>query len=224
MKRILIAEDDPRIANFVAKKLQANDYTTTVAEDGYQVLNLIAHHQFDLLILDLGLPGKDGEEVLEELRGQGQQIPIIILSAKDQIQDKVAGLEGGANDYMTKPFSFEELLARIRLQLRSPQIPQESKSAAVIQFGNITLDLHQRNVKVEGRKIKLSNQEFILLDTLMHHRDRVLSREDLLNYVWGYSYDPNSNIVDVYIGYLRKKLGNDVIETVRGVGYRLRNG
>ena len=223
MKRILIAEDDARISAFLAKKLQANDYMITVAEDGYQVLNLIAHHQFDLLILDLGLPGKDGEEVLEELRGQGQQIPIIILSARDQIKDKVAGLEGGANDYMTKPFNFEELLARVRLQLRSPNIVQEPKPAKVVQFGNITLDVHQRTIKVNGREIKLSNQEFILLDTLMHHRDRVLSREELLNYVWGYSYDPNSNIVDVYIGYLRKKLGNDVIETVRGAGYRLRN-
>lgn len=221
MKRILIAEDDTRIATFLAKKLAANDYMASVAADGYQVLKLISNHQFDLLILDLGLPGKDGEEVLEELRGQGQQIPIIILSARDEIQDKVAGLESGANDYMTKPFSFEELLARVRLQLRSPQVHQEPKSATVVQLGNITLDIHQRIAKVEGRKIKLSNQEFILLDTLMRHSAQVLSREELLNYVWGYSYDPNSNIVDVYVGYLRKKLGNDVIETVRGVGYRL---
>lgn len=223
MKRILIAEDDRRISAFLAQKLQANGYGTTLVEDGYQVLNLISHHQFDLLILDLGLPGKDGEEVLEELRGQGQQIPIIILSARDQIKDKVAGLEGGANDYMTKPFSFEELLARVRLQLRSPQVAQEPKLATVVQFGNITLDLHQRAVTVDEREIKLSNQEFILLDTLMRHPNQVMSREDLLNYVWGYSYDPSSNIVNVYIGYLRKKLGNDLIETVRGVGYRLRN-
>ncbi len=223
MKRILIAEDDRRISAFLAQKLQANGYGTTVVEDGYQVLNLISHHQFDLLILDLGLPGKDGEEVLTELRGQGQQIPIIILSARDQIKDKVAGLEGGANDYMTKPFSFEELLARVRLQLRSPQVAQEPKSATVVQFGNITLNLHQRAVTVDEREIKLSHQEFILLDTLMRHPNQVMSREDLLNYVWGYSYDPNSNIVNVYIGYLRKKLGNDLIETVRGVGYRLRN-
>ena len=223
MKRILIAEDDTRISAFLAKKLQINDYATTVVEDGYQVLHLITHHQFDLLILDLVLPGKDGEEVLTELRGQGHQIPIIILSARDEIQDKVTGLESGANDYMTKPFSFEELLARIRLQLRSPNISQEPKSATVVQFGNITLDIHQRNAKVEGREIKLSNQEFILLDTLMRHPHQVLSREELLNYVWGYNYDPNSNIVDVYVGYLRKKLGNDVIETVRGVGYRLQN-
>ncbi len=223
MKRILIAEDDRRISAFLAQKLQANGYGTTVVEDGYQVLNLISHHQFDLLILDLGLPGKDGEEVLTELRGQGQQIPIIILSARDQIKDKVAGLEGGANDYMTKPFSFEELLARVRLQLRSPQVAQEPKLATVVQFGNITLDLHQRAVTVDDREIKLSNQEFILLDTLMRHPNQVMSREDLLNYVWGYSYEPNSNIVNVYIGYLRKKVGNDLIETVRGVGYRLRN-
>ena len=124
---------------------------------------------------------------------------------------------------MTKPFSFEELLARIRLRLRSPQKPPEPQSATIIQFNDITLDLRLRTVRIGEREIKLSNQEFILLDTLMRHRDRVLSREELLNYVWGYSYDPNSNIVDVYIGYLRKKLGNNIIETIRGVGYRLRN-
>ena len=222
MKRILIAEDDPHISSFLAKKLLTHNYITSVAEDGYQVLKLIAHHQFDLLILDLSLPGKDGEEVLEELRGQGQQIPIIILSARDQIKDKVAGLENGANDYITKPFSFEELLARMRLQLRSPQKPPEPKLATVIEFDDLTIDLHQRTVKVSDRKIKLSNQEFILLDTLMRHPNQILSREDILNYVWGYNYDSSSNIVDVYVGYLRKKLGNDLIETVRGIGYRLR--
>ena len=223
MKHILIAEDDGRIANFLAKKLESNNYLTTIAEDGYKVLQLIAYHPFDLLILDLGLPGKDGEEVLEELRGQGEQLPIIILSARDQVQDKVAGLEHGANDYMTKPFSFEELLARIRLQLRSPQIPSEPKSETVIQFGDLSLDLRRRTVKLRKREISLSNQEFILLDTLMRHPNQVMTREDLLNYVWGYDYDPSSNIVDVYVGYLRKKLGNKMIETVRGVGYRLRD-
>lgn len=221
MKQILIAEDNPHISAFLVKKLQANNFLVSVVDNGHQVLPLVFERQFDLLILDLGLPGKDGEEILEELRGQGEQIPIIILSAKNKIQDKVAGLEGGANDYMTKPFSFEELLARIRLQLRSPQIYQKPKSATIVEFGCVILDKYRRTAKVDGREIQLSNQEFILLDTLMSNPNRVFSREELLNSVWGYSYDPNSNIVDVYISYLRKKLGNKFIKTIRGLGYRL---
>ncbi|MGK7892431.1 MAG: response regulator transcription factor, partial [Xenococcus sp. (in: cyanobacteria)] len=174
-----------------------------------------------LLILDLGLPGMDGTEVLEELRGQGEQIPIIILTARDEVKDKVSGLEGGANDYVTKPFSFEELLARIRLQLRQTT-KNEHKSLRPLTAGNIMLELRSRTVKVGDRRIELSNQEFILLDTLMRHPNQALSREQLLNYVWGYDYEASSNIVDVYIGYLRKKLGRNLIETVRGVGYMLR--
>lgn len=177
-------------------------------------------HNFDLLILDLGLPGKDGVEVMEELRGQGEQIPIIILTARDDVKDKVAGLEGGADDYITKPFSFEELLARVRLRLRDHQAPGR-KQEMVLKLGNIVLDLPKRQVKVGDRPIQLSNQEFILLDTFVRHPNQVLSREDLLNYVWGYNFDPSSNIVDVYVGHLRRKLGENLIATVRGVGYKL---
>jgi DNA-binding response OmpR family regulator len=221
MKRILITEDESPIAAFLEKKLRENDFSTSVAKDGYEAIHMARSHNFDLLILDLGLPGKDGVEVMEELRGQGEQIPIIILTARDDVKDKVAGLEGGADDYITKPFSFEELLARIHLRLRDRQLPVP-KQQMVVKMGNIVLDLPNRQVRVGDRPIQLSNQEFILLDTFVRHAGQVLSREELLNYVWGYNFDPSSNIVDVYVGYLRKKLGNnDLIETVRGMGYRL---
>ena len=184
MKRIIIAEDEPLIAAFLDKKLRGNGLTTSIAKDGYQALHLALSHQYDLLILDLGLPGIDGTEVLEELRGQGEQIPIIILTARDEVKDKVSGLEGGANDYVTKPFSFEELLARIRLQLRQTT-KNEHKSPRPLTAGNIMLELRSRTVKVGDRRIELSNQEFILLDTLMRHPNQAMSREQLLNYVWG---------------------------------------
>lgn len=220
MKRILIAEDESRIAAFLEKKLQENSFFTSVAKDGYEAVHMARSHNFDLMILDLGLPGKDGTEVIEELRGQGEHIPILILSARDDVNDKVAGLKSGADDYITKPFSFEELLARLLLRLRDRQ-PPERKQEIVLKVGNIVLDLPKRQVKVGDRSIRLSNQEFILLDTFMRHPNQVLSREELLNYVWGYNFDPSSNIVDVYVGHLRRKLGENLIETVRGVGYKL---
>ncbi|MUG92075.1 response regulator [Scytonema sp. UIC 10036] len=221
MKRILIAEDEPRIATFLEKKFLEHGFTVSIARDGFEAVHMARSHNFDLLVLDLGLPGKDGVEVMEELRGQSEQIIIIILSARDDVKDKVAGLEGGADDYITKPFSFEELLARVRLRLRDRQV-SAPKQETVLKVDNIVLDLPKRQVRVGDRPIQLSNQEFILLDTFMRHPDQVLTREDLLNYVWGYNFNPSSNIVDVYVGHLRRKLGEKLIETVRSVGYRLR--
>ncbi len=219
MNRILIAEDEFRIASFLEKGLRANGFTTVVAPDAPEALAMAQSNDFDLLILDLGLPGKDGLQVLEELRGQGEQLPIIILTARDDISDKVAGLEGGADDYMTKPFRFEELLARVRLQLRKSHLPK-GKEETVLMVGNVMLDLRTRRVRVNGELVELSAREFTLTEILLRHRGQVMSREQLLNHVWGYDYDPGSNIVDVYIGYLRKKLGGKFIETVRGMGYR----
>lgn len=219
MKQILIAEDEPRIAAFLEKKLRANGFLTSVVEDGYETVRKTLCHNFDLLLLDIGLPGQDGITVIEDLRGQGEQLPIILLTARDDIQDKVNGLENGADDYVTKPFCFEELLARIRLRLQKREIPQ-LKQEKLLRAGDLVLDLSKRQVKLGVRQIKLSNQEFILLDTFLRYPDRILSRDNLLNYVWGYNYDYNSNIVDVYVGYLRKKLGSNFIETVRGIGYR----
>lgn len=221
MNRILIAEDEPRIVAFLEKGLRANGFTTAVAQDAHEALLMAQSDKFDLLILDLGLPVKDGLTVLEELRGRGERLPIIILTARDDVSDKIAGLEGGANDYMTKPFSFEELLARVRAHLRDNRLT-ESKEERVLSVGEIVLDLRTHQVRVEDRLIELPVREFTLLETFLRHPGQVMSREQLLDRVWGYDYDPGSNIVDVYVGYLRKKLGGRRIETLRGIGYRLR--
>lgn len=176
--------------------------------------------EFDLAILDLGLPDQDGLSVLKALRGQGYTMPIIVLTARDGVENTVAGLEGGADDYITKPFSFEELLARIRVQLRN-RLPRTQPDTA-LQVGNITLDLLTRQVWVNDRLIELSAREFLLVEFFLRHPMQVLTREQILDRIWGYDYDPGTNIVNVYVGHLRKKLGEDRIETVRGMGYRLR--
>jgi two-component system, OmpR family, response regulator QseB len=222
MCRILIAEDEPRIAAFIEKGLKANGFTPTLSANADEAIALALGGEFDLLILDLGLPGRDGLEVLQELRGQGERLPVIILSARDDVRDKVAGFEGGADDYLTKPFRFEELLVRIRARLRDTDRDRTTQEDAELQVGNITLDLRTRKAKVGDRWIDLPSREFILAETLFRHPGQVMSREQLLDRVWGYDYEPGSNIVDVYVGYLRKKLGNDSIETVRGMGYRLK--
>lgn len=224
MAHILIVEDEPRIAAFLEKGFQSNGFTTTTVHDGGEASVKAVGNPVDLIILDLGLPNKDGMLVLEELRGQGVQVPIIILTARDDTKDKVAGLEGGADDYVTKPFRFEELLARVRVRLRTPTTPATPISGeALLQVRNITLDLWARQLRVNDHVIELSSREFTLAETFFRHPNQIISRQQILNDVWGYDYDPGSNIVDVYVGYLRKKLGNDFIETVRGVGYRLRS-
>jgi two-component system, OmpR family, response regulator QseB len=221
MNRILIAEDEPRIATFIEKGLRSHGFVTSVAADAQAALLLAQGGAFDLMILDLGLPGKDGLQVLEDLRGQGESFPIIILTARDDIRDKVAGFEGGADDYLTKPFRFEELLMRIKARLRNSHGGQRQEEMT-LQYGMIVLDLRTRKVKVGDRWLELAAREFTLLETFLRHPGQILSREQLLDRVWGYDYDPGSNIVDVYVGYLRKKLGNELIETVRGMGYRLK--
>jgi DNA-binding response OmpR family regulator len=177
--------------------------------------------EFDLLILDLGLPDRDGLEVLAEMRGQGETLPIIVLTARDGVDDTVAGLEGGADDYVTKPFRFEELLARIRVQLRNRQVPR-TKQETTLRVGDITLDLLKRQIWVSDRLVELSAREFLLAEVFLRHPMQVMTREQLLDRIWGYDYDPGTNIVNVYVGHLRRKLGEDRIETVRGIGYRLR--
>ena len=216
MTRILIAEDEARLASFLEKGLRSSGFTTTVASDGPQATIMARDEEFDLLILDLGLPGKDGIEVLRELRSDGQRLPVIILTARDDPADKVAGLEAGADDYLAKPFHFEELLARVRARLRGGR-PTADRA---LHVGDITLDLRTRWVSAADETIELSAREFELLRTFLEHPDQVLTREQLLSHVWGYDYDPGSNVVDVYVGYLRRKLGFHRFETVRGVGYR----
>ncbi len=219
MSRILIAEDEPRLASFLEKGLRAQGFATTVVSDGTAASALAHDEEFDLLVLDLGLPGKQGAEVLRDMRLSGQRMPVLILTARDDLDSTVAGLEGGADDYVTKPFKFEELLARIRARLREQPEPEQT----VLEAGEVTLDMRARRASVEGRTIELSAREYTMLEVLMRHAGQVLSREQLLSHVWGYDHDPGSNVVDVYIGYLRKKLGPDVIETARGMGYRLRS-
>jgi len=215
MSRILIAEDEPRLAAFLEKGLRSNGFVTTTVGDGARAVMLAADGKFDLLVLDLGLPVKDGFTVLQELRAAGRRMPVIILSARDHVHDKVSGLEHGADDYVTKPFRFEELLARVRVRLRSDGVAEPT----VLRSGDVTLDLRTRRASVDGRSIELSAREFTMLEVFMRHSGQVLSREQLLSHVWGYDYDPGSNVVDVYVGYLRKKLGRDRIQTVRGMGY-----
>jgi two-component system, OmpR family, copper resistance phosphate regulon response regulator CusR len=217
MSRILIAEDESRIASFLEKGLRANGFTTVVASDGPQALQLASSGEFDLLILDLGLPGIDGLDVLSALRRQGESLPVVILTARDSVRDTVAGLEGGADDYIAKPFRFEELLARVRVRLRGERAPEET----VLTAGDVSLDLRTRLASVRGKTVELTAREFALADMFFRHPGQVLSREQLLSHVWGYDYDPGSNVVDVYVGYLRKKLGKERISGVRGMGYRL---
>ena len=221
MNRILIAEDNPHIVDFLRAGLKAHGFTILVVEDGRQVVELAHGDDFDLLILDLGLPGKDGLAILREIRGQGEQLPIIILTARDGVDDTVIALEGGANDYITKPFRFEELLARIKVQLRDRNRHQPLTSETLLRAGDLSLNLLTRQAQVGDRIIELSAREFVLAEVLLRHPMQVMSKEQLLNRVWGYDYDPGSNIIEVYIRHLRKKFGNDYIETVRGMGYRL---
>lgn len=218
MTRILIAEDEARIASFLEKGLKADGYTTMVASTGPDALALARDDLFELIILDLGLPGLDGQEVLARMRQRGERMPAIILTARDGVDDTVRSFEHGADDYVTKPFRFEELLARIRVRLRDPQ----PAAPMVLEAGGVSLDLRTRRAAVGDRMVELTAREFSLLETLLRHAGQVLSREQLLSRVWGYDFDPGSNVVDVYVRYLRKKLGAEVIETVRGMGYRLR--
>ena len=219
MSRILIAEDEPRLASFLEKGLRAQGFATTVVSDGTAASAIAHDEEFYLLVLDLGLPGKPGADVLRDMRLAGNRMPVLILTARDDIDTTVAGFEGGADDYVTKPFRFEELLARIRARLREQPTPE----VTVLEAGGVTLDMRTRRASVEGRTIELSAREYTMLEVLMRHAGQVLSREQLLSHVWGYDHDPGSNVVDVYVGYLRKKLGPDVIETARGMGYRLRD-
>ncbi|HEY7793119.1 MAG TPA: response regulator transcription factor [Gaiellaceae bacterium] len=216
--RILIAEDDAGIAAFLDKGLRANGFATRLVADGDSAHALARTGEFDLLVLDIGLPGRDGFTVLRQLREARVTLPVIILTARDSVGDKVAGLEGGADDYLPKPFAFEELLARIRLRLRDEHAPE----VTVLKSGDLSLDLRTRRAHVDGRLVELSAREFALAELLLRHPGQVLSREQILSHVWGFHFDPGSNVVDVYIRHLRRKLGAERIETVRGMGYRLR--
>lgn len=217
MSRILVVEDEERIASFIEKGLTTNGFSATVASDGDEAFALARSGQFDLMILDLGVPRKDGFDVLRDLRRYDKRMPVIILTARTSVRDTVAGLEGGADDYMPKPFRFQELLARIRLRLREDRLPEES----ILRVGDCALDTRTRRLLVSGDTVELTAREFGVAEMFFRHPGQVLTREQLLSEVWGYDYDPGSNVVDVYVGYLRRKLGEHRISTLRGMGYRL---
>jgi len=217
LSAILIAEDEPRIAAFVAKGLAANGFSTVVVDNGVSAVALARDLDFSLLVLDLGLPGKNGMAALAEIRQRGEKMPVIILTARDEMHSTIAGFETGADDYMTKPFRFEELLARVRARLRNDRMEEPT----LLRVGDIVLDLRTRRVTTAGHTVELTAREFALAETFLRHSDQVLSRQQLLSAVWGYDFDPGSNVVDVYVRYLRRKLGASVIETVRNMGYRL---
>jgi DNA-binding response OmpR family regulator len=216
--RVLIVEDEERIASFLVKGLRSNGFVSEVvgtAEDG---LARARSGDFALVILDIGLPGRDGFWMLAELRRHDTALPVVILTARDNVADTVAGFEAGANDYLTKPFKFEELVVRMRARLSDRQ---SASREPVLTVAGATLDLRSRRVTVDGREVELSAREFAVAELFFNHPGQVLSREQILNDVWGYDFDPTSNVVDVYIGYLRKKLGADSITAVRRMGFRL---
>jgi len=218
MSGILIVEDEERISAFVEKGLRAAGFSTRVVANGLDAVDYAITGSFDLMVLDIGLPDIDGFEVLRRLRGAGSTLPVIVLTARDSRADTVAGLEGGANDYMAKPFGFDELLARVRLRLRDAS----HLGGTTISHEGLSLDTRTRRATVDGQQVELSAREFGLAEEFLRHPDQVLSREQLLSRVWGFDFDPGSNVVDVYVRYLRAKFGAERIETVRGMGYRLR--
>ena len=219
MARILIVEDEQRISSFIAKGLKAEGHATTEVADGQDGLDYALSGDYDLMVLDIGLPRMSGFDVLDQLRAQGSRMPVIVLTARDSVTDTVSALDSGADDYMSKPFRFAELLARVRARLRHP-VDAGGADRDVLTAGDVRLDVRTRTATQNGREVELSAREFRLAEIFFRNQGQVLSREQLLDLVWGYDFDPGSNVVDVYVGYLRKKLGPGIVTTVRGVGYR----
>jgi DNA-binding response OmpR family regulator len=216
---VLVVEDEELIASFLEKGLRAHGYGVAWVRSGREGLERAARDDISLVILDLGLPDLDGLEVLRGLRERGNTVPVLVLSARARVADRVEGLNLGADDYLVKPFAFEELLARVRANLR----PRGSVAPdSQLHVGGIHLDLMLRAVTVDGRPVSLSDREFCVLKAFVTHPRQVLCRQELLSMAWGMDFDTRTNLVDVYVRYLRRKLGGHIIETVHGVGYRLR--
>ena len=217
---ILIVEDDPAIVRFLQRGLAAHGHSTLVAEDGEEGARMALEEGVELVLLDIMLPRLDGQQVLKRIRLRRPGLPVLMLTARDEVQQKVAALDGGADDYLTKPFDLDELLARVRALTRRSDQPWSS----VMEFGDLRADLRSRRVHRGDRQVDLSSREFALLEYFMRHPGQVLSRQQILSAVWDYSFDPGSNVVDVYVRYLRSKLdhrgGPSVVQTVRGAGYR----
>ena len=222
MKNILIVEDEANISDFVKGELEYEGYNVCIKEDGREGLEEALKNEYDLIILDVMLPSMNGFEICRRLKRE-KQSPIIMLSAKDSVMDKVNGLQIGADDYIAKPFAIEELLARIEVVFRR----QDNLNNYIIKFKDITINKSSRVVKRDGNEINLTNKEYELLMILIENKDKVVTREELLEKIWGYGYEPETNVIDVYIRYLRAKLNNEdkeeYIQTVRSVGYIMRS-
>ncbi len=217
MSRILIVEDEEKIARFLELELSHEGYETEKASDGIVAVDIAQREDFDIIILDIMLPSISGIEVLRRIR-RTSDVPIILLTARDSVMDKVTGLDMGANDYITKPFAIEELLARIRVLLRkSGETPTEPP--LVLSCCGVEINVPAREASYNGVPLDLTNREFILLHTLLENKNIVMSRDRLLTEAWGYDYLGETNIIDVYVRYLRQKTDDSVIKTVRGVGY-----
>lgn len=218
--RILIVEDEPAIVRFLERGLAALGHQAVGAESGEDGVVLAADETIDIVLLDISLPGIDGHEVLRRIRATRPNLPVLMLTARDDLQNKVRALDAGADDYLAKPFAFEELLARIRALTRRADQPR----SAQIEIGDLQVDLLSRRVRRGQRSVELSSREFALLEYFMRHPGQALSREQILSAIWDYAFEPDSNVVDVYIRYLRRKLDRpgepSLITTVRGVGYR----
>jgi DNA-binding response OmpR family regulator len=222
--QILVVEDDERIASFLAKGLAADGYAVTVAADGEDAMRSFTAIGEDLaaVLLDLTLPGVDGLEILADIRKQHPQLPVLIVTARGEVNHRIAGLDAGANDYIVKPFAFDELLARLRAALRSTD---GSGTSTTLTVGDLNFDLITKVARRGERVIELTPREWALLELFMRHPTQILSRMQILNRVWDYGFDPGSNVVDVYVGYLRRKLNapgeKPLLSTIRGAGYRL---
>lgn len=218
--RVLLVEDDERIASFVSKGLREKMYVVDIAHDGVEALDYAASGPYDLTILDVRLPLRDGFSVCRELRARGDKTPILMLTARDTVDDRVEGLDAGADDYLVKPFAFKELLARLRALTRRPPVIQQT----TLESANLELDTLSHQARRDGQVIELSAREYRLLEFLMRHPGQVLTRTQIAEQVWGLDFDAQSNVVDVYIRYLRRKIDDaynpKLIQTVRGVGYK----
>lgn len=220
--RILFAEDERDLNDIITKKLTSQGYSVDSVYDGEEAIDILSYTDYDAVILDIMMPKADGFAVLRALRSKGKNTPVLFLTARDSVQDRVAGLDSGANDYLVKPFSVEELLARIRAMTRTAF----GVSDSLLSVGDLTMDTAAKVVKRGGKEIPLSAKEYALLEYLMHNAGIVLSREKIENHIWNFDYEGGTNVVDVYIRYLRKKIDEEydkkLIHTVRGRGYVLR--
>ena len=221
--RILVVEDEKKVASFIKKGLEEEHYAVDIAYDGEEGLTLAEINEYDLILLDIMLPKLDGMEVLRQIRGNGSSVPILMLTAKDSVEDIVSGLDSGSDDYLTKPFSFAELVARVRALLRR----KAKEKTDILTIGNLSLSTSTHRVKRGGREIELTAKEYALLEYFMRNPNRILTRTFIAEHVWDYHFDPSTNVIDVYVNYLRKKIDQGfekkLIHTIRGSGYIMKD-